>query len=86
VHYSGILVMVDRKAIDRTAEVLETLPGVEVHYLYPDSGRIIAVQETDTAEAQQDGLRRIQALDGVQMAALVEHRIDPDSKGEADEV
>ena len=84
-HYSGILVMVDPTGIDQTAEVLETLPGVEVHYLYPDSGRIIAVQETETAEAQQDGLRQIQALEGVRMAALVEHRIDPDSKGETDE-
>ena len=85
-HYSGILVMVDPTETDRTAEVLETLPGVEVHYLYPDSGRIIAVQETETAEAQQDGLRRIQALDGVHMAALVEHRIDAAAKGETDEV
>jgi len=81
VHYSGILVVVDPAGIDQAAQTLETLPGVEVHYLYPESGRIIAVQETDTAEAQQDGLRRIQALDGVQMAALVEHRIDQDSKG-----
>lgn len=85
-HYSGILVMVEPAGIDRVVQTLETLSGVEVHYLYPDSGRIIAVQETDTAEAQQDGLRRIQALDGVHMAALVEHRIDPDSKGETDEV
>ena len=85
-HYSGILVTVDREGIDRTAHELETLPGVEVHYLYPDSGRIIAVQETETAAAQQDGLRRIQALDGVHMAALVEHRIDADTKGETDEV
>lgn len=81
-HYSGILVLVDPSGIDQAAQALETLPGVEVHYLYPDSGRIIAVQETDTAEAQQDGLRRIQAVDGVHMAALVEHRIDQDSKGD----
>lgn len=81
-HYSGILVMVDPSGIDQVAQTLETLSGVEVHYLYPDSGRIIAVQETDTAAEQQDGLRRIQALDGVHMAALVEHRIDQDSKGD----
>ena len=81
-HYSGILVMVDPAGIDQMAKTLETLSGVEVHYLYPDSGRIIAVQETESAAEQQDGLRQIQALDGVRMAALVEHRIDQDSKGD----
>ena len=78
-HYSGILVLVAPADIQRTALALETLPGVEVHYLYPDSGRIIAVQETDTAAGQKEGLRRIQALQGVRTAALVEHRIEPDT-------
>lgn len=80
-HYSGILVVVAPTEVERAAETLEALPGVEVHYLYPDSGRIIAVQETDSAEGQQDGLRRIQELEGVRMAALVEHRIEKSSEG-----
>jgi nitrate reductase NapAB chaperone NapD len=58
---------------------LESLPGVEVHFSYPESGRIILVQETETIEAQGEGFRRIQALPRVRMAALVEHRVDPDS-------
>jgi nitrate reductase NapAB chaperone NapD len=75
-HYSGILVVVAPEDVDRAAQSVASLPGVEVHYLYPDSGRLIAVQESETADQQQDGLRRIQDLAGVQMAALVEHRID----------
>ena len=80
-HYSGILVVVAPDDVDRTAETLDSLPGIEVHYLYPDSGRIIVVQETATAQEQEDGLRRIQNLAEVRMAALVEHRIDQESEG-----
>ena len=81
-HYSGILVTTEAAQIDRCRAELEKLPGVEVHYLYPDSGRIVAVQETDTVEQQQDGLRAIQALASVRMAALVEHRIEADASEE----
>jgi nitrate reductase NapAB chaperone NapD len=77
-HLSGILVVTDPSEIEQCARELESLSRVEVHYLYPDSGRIIAVQETDSAEEQETGLRRIQALPRVRMAALVEHRIEPD--------
>jgi len=75
-HYSGILVTADAAALERCRREVEALPGVEVHYLYPDSGRLIAVQETDTVEQQEEGLRRIQALPTVKIAALVEHRIE----------
>ncbi len=83
-HYSGILVLARPADLDLCRAELERLDGIEVHFLYPDSGRIIAVQETATAEEQQDGLRRIQALPSVRSAALVEHRID--RSGEIDEI
>lgn len=79
-HYSGILVTADATELDRCRLELELLPGVEVHFLYPDSGRIVAVQETATVEEQQDGLRKIQALGTVRMAALVEHRIENEAE------
>ncbi|MDX1631234.1 MAG: chaperone NapD [Thermoanaerobaculia bacterium] len=75
-HYSGILVLTEMDCLDRCRAQLEELPGVEVHYCYPDSGRIIAVQETETVGDQEEGLQRIQRLPTVTMAALVEHRID----------
>ena len=77
-HLSSILVVTDPTATQQCARDLEALRGVEVHYLYPDSGRIIAVQESSTSEDQEAGLRRIQALESVRLAALVEHRVDPD--------
>ena len=52
------------------------MEGVEVYFAYPDSDRLVAVQESDTAQTQEEGLRRIQSLPSVRMAALVEHRIE----------
>ncbi len=75
-HYSGILVVTAPFEIHATASRLEALPGVEVHFSYPEHGRLVVVQETASARAQEEGLRRIQALPGVRLAALVEHRID----------
>ena len=83
-HYSGILITTRAQDLMATVRDVEALPGVGVHYCYPESGRLIAVQETGSAQEQQDGLRRIQSLAGVVTAALVEHRVDlgPDSDGE----
>ena len=75
-HVSGILVVTEPQELEACALEIEALPGFEVHYRYPDLGRMVVVQETDTAKQQEDGLRRIQTLPSVVMAALVEHRID----------
>jgi len=79
-HYSGLLVTARTGELERCRAELDALPGVEVHFVYPDSGRLIAVQEGETAKAQEEGLRRIQALPSVRVAALVEHRIDDESE------
>jgi len=79
-HYSGLLVTARAGELERCRAELERQPGVEVHFVYPDSGRVIAVQEGSTASAQEEGLRRIQALPSVRVAALVEHRIDDESE------
>lgn len=78
VHYSGILVTTRPNEVRETIRDLETLPGISVHYCYPETGRLIAVQEADSAGGQQTGLRRIQELPRVLLAAVVEHRIEGD--------
>lgn len=78
-HYSGILVLIDPLDLQSSMTELAELPGVEVHYCQPERGRIIVVQETETVSAQEEGLRRIQALPLVKAAALVEHRVDGDA-------
>ena len=84
-HYSGLLVTARSSSPERCRADLEGLPGVEVHFVYPDSGRLIAVQEGATAKAQEEGLRRIQALPSVRVAALVEHRIDDGNEANEEE-
>lgn len=78
-HYAGILVVTGTNEMDDCIADLESLPGVEVHFCDPERQRIILVQETETIEAQEEGFRRIQALPRVRMAALIEHRVDPDN-------
>lgn len=75
-HYSGVLVVVPRSQIDEMTSRIQSLPGTEVRYSYPESGRLIVVQETETVEEQQEGLRRLKALPGVVMAEAVYHHVD----------
>jgi nitrate reductase NapAB chaperone NapD len=77
VQLSGILVVAAPGQLTRCVRQVEALPGVEVYFCYPESSRLIAVQETVTAAEQEEGLRCIQALPGVALAALVHHRIEP---------
>ena len=75
-HLSGILVLTDPSRLTACRRELEALPGVEVHHVDRPSGRLIAVLESASLEGQTAGLRRIQGLAGVRLAALVEHRVD----------
>lgn len=83
IHYSGIVVVADRLHVADCQRSLEDLPGVEVHYCQPETGRLVIVQETQSAEDQERGLLEIQALPWVEAAALVEHRIDQDDSEDA---
>ena len=80
-HYSGILVRAKADDFPSCIEQLERIPGVEVHFCYPDSGRLIAVLETASAGEQEEGLRRMQLSPRVLQAAFVHHRIDADAEG-----
>ena len=75
-HYSGILVVVPRERFAACARRLDALSDVEVHLRHPESGRLIAVVETESLEAQQETLRRIQAETDVLLAELVFHYRD----------
>jgi len=71
VHYSGILVVTDPERMSACAGKIEALAGVEVRHRYPDQGRMILVQESESIEDQEQGLRTIRAIPGVLLAALV---------------
>lgn len=74
-HYSGILVITDPGRMNDCAGQIEDLAGVEVRHRYPDEDRMILVQESDSVEEQEQGLREIRAIPGVQLADLVYHHV-----------
>ena len=75
-HYSAILILTTPHELTPCLQELADLPGVEVHYEYPQSGRLIAVQESNSLEEQKENLRRIQSLPSVLTAQLVYHYLD----------
>ena len=70
-HLSAILARSTLQDLSRCIEELEALPGVEVHYTYPESGKIIAIQEGTSVNQQQETLRQVQSLSSVLTAELV---------------
>lgn len=82
-HYSGILVRAKAADFPHCIDLLEQIPGVEVHFCYPESDRLIAVLETESVDEQEEGLRRIQISPRVIQAAFVHHRVDEDPGLEA---
>ena len=80
VHYSGVVVIVPPDRMETCARDLDALAGVEVHYRHPESGRIVAVLEGQTAEDHLEILQRIQAVPNVLVAAPVYHYVDATSE------
>ena len=74
-HYSGILVITDPGRMNDCAVRIENLVGVEVRHRYPDDDRMILIQESESVEEQERGLREIRAIPGVQLADLVYHHV-----------
>lgn len=74
--YSGVLIMAADAKLPSVAEEVDRVPGVHVQFTYPESGRIIAVLETETVKEQQQTLRTVQGLPNVVLAELVYHRLD----------
>lgn len=73
---SGLVVACAPASLDACAAAVAALPGVEVHACDRDGARLVLVQEAADSGAQEEGLRRIQALPGVLHAALVYHYFD----------
>lgn len=85
VHYSGILVLAAEGHLEPCLRGLERLPGVTVHFVYPESGRAIVTLETATLAEQQDGLRAIQRAEHVIVAEMAYHRLDEEAESNENE-
>jgi len=73
---SGILVVVPPSQVADIQIRLRDLPGVEVHHVEPDTGRIVVVQEAESVDEEVAALSRIKSLKGVMLAEMVYHVFD----------
>jgi nitrate reductase NapAB chaperone NapD len=82
-HYSGVLVVTEKGAVDHCAEAIDALDGVEVHLRHPETARLVAVLEGDSVAVHEGHLERIRAVPQVLMAGLVYHYVDENPEGES---
>lgn len=75
---SAILVIVAPNEFDATTTQLNQLSGVETHHSDPATGRVIVTLEAPTIRDEVDGLKRIQDMQHVIMAEMVEHYFEED--------
>jgi periplasmic nitrate reductase NapD len=76
---SGILVMVAPAHTAEMARRLATLPGIDVHQQDEATGRIVVTQEAPSVADEVEGLKRIKALPGVELAEMVYHYFEGDA-------
>ena len=70
---SGLCLMIRPEHLDEVEASLRKLEWVEVHARDEATGRLIVVQEHETVEEHQQGLRKLQAVPHVLTADLVVH-------------
>lgn len=79
-NYSGILVMAKPQNMSNIRDAMNALDGVEVFQQEIETGRIVAVLEADSIQAETDLLRTIKALPGVAAAEMVYHYFEDDQQ------
>ncbi len=77
---SAILVVTSPQDLEACGAALTALPGVEIHYTDPPSGRIILTQEAESVDAEVAGLKRIKALSKVILAEFIYHYFEEDDE------
>jgi nitrate reductase NapD len=77
---SGIVVAVSPAFIDSCIEQLNALPGIEVHNIDREKGRLVVVQEAESISAEVEGLKAIKALSHVTFAEMVYHYFAEDEQ------
>ena len=70
---SGLCLMIRPEHLDEVEASLRKLEWIEVHARDESTGRLIVVQEHETVEEHQQGLRKLQAVPHVLTADLVVH-------------
>ena len=72
---SGVVVTCVPGFGENVADCISAIEGVEVHGLLPD-GRIVAVLEADTVQAEVDIVSGLHEVDGVVAVRLAYHNFE----------
>jgi len=83
-HFSGLLIRTTPGSIEDCERELSRCRGLQVYTTDAETGRIVAVLETDTVEEQEVGLRRAQSLPHVISAELVYHYVGETDDNESE--
>lgn len=73
---SSILVFTSPEKLSTVNTHLNALPGIDVHYQCPDTGRLVVIQEACDEDAEMAGLQHIKALPHVMAAEMFYHYVD----------
>ena len=79
-HVCGVLLMSRPEQSAMVAEMLGTMPGVQLHA--NDGGRMVVTVEGDAYGQCADTITELATLDGVASSSLVYHQIDTEESRE----
>jgi nitrate reductase NapAB chaperone NapD len=77
---SGIVVTALPEHVAELAQVLSSLPGLEVSHADAASGKLVVVQEAASVGDEVEGFKRIRAVQHVIAADLVQHYFEEDNE------
>jgi len=72
---SGIVVSCAHDQADAVANQISALDGIEIHGVLPD-GKIVAVIETDTVDAEVELVAHLHEINGVETVNLAYHNFE----------
>jgi nitrate reductase NapAB chaperone NapD len=79
-HYSGVLIRLAGPARDADVAALDAIDGVEIHRVDAETGRCVAVLESDEREGQEALFELLRRRPGVVSVELVYHLIDREAE------
>jgi nitrate reductase NapAB chaperone NapD len=79
VNISGILVITTPTAYSEVIRELGELEGIEVHFMQPETCRIVITQEAAQIGDEIAHLRRIKEIPGVTLAEMSYHYVGEDT-------
>jgi nitrate reductase NapD len=82
---SSILVYTSPDNVEVLQKSLCALPGIEVHHLCHDTGRLVVIQEAIDDNTEMDGLQSIKALPFVMAADMFYHYVEKEFGQETQE-